>query len=1079
MIEVTLTLEVVQLPNARPYWCLRFDGGEPVRSTLVTPITDADLAPLSDLDPAARSWAGVVTHLTPRADWSFNAETLRQVGSLLWDRLFEAGPAIRDALHRVEARARLEGRPIRYVLALLADDESSARMLELLPLELTAARKPGSARREFFFKRPGYPAVRCAPESSSYALDLSGNVRMLVATAHDDTEPRPTAEELAEHATAITTAAEKIPGWSVDRLPDATPDELRARVEGGRYDVLYIACHGLEARDDAGVLSLRGGLVRGHDLAGWLSIACNKRGAPVKLVILCACSSAASRRGQQTDGMAQWITRGTAPGEERALAAIGFRGPVQITWAFSFMERLSAELAAGRDLDAAFALTRAAQADGDAQWALPLLYRRLSDPGAMQVAVTRHAAAGGLESLGSPGLTGLLPPRSARAYFVAREAELDALTRWMQQPGAAVISAVEGEGGIGKTELALKVAELAQADGRPVLWLERADTNLRGAMLALARTADPSWRPSPEASLDDLRAHMRQVLAPYAGLVVLDDLADDSAVDALTPSNAWNVLVTTRREHLVSGATPLKLSSLDGSAGLRLLAEVAWRSKEVPADEHAAAAELVAALGGLPLAIEMAGAAMWQRGQSAAEWLTDFQGRVGEVADERTRVEAVLLRSLDGVGVEAREALDVLSLAAPAGLDADQVATGLRRSPVAARRHLDALARVHLARWSPATGRYTLHPLVREAMRRRMQDDGARWDTARAAMGRVVAGIRTWIVRALSQDTGEALSRWAQARQQIEGLRLADWSPGAPGAVEVGVAFGTLDQFRQLDSAPTERLGVFDAVAALVTGAGPEAEGRVLHARGKLRHFRADLDGAEKDYDNALMLFDEAQSRLGQANVLLARGELRRFRDDLDGAEKDYDRALRLFGEAQDRLGQANVLLARGELRRRRDDLVGAGEDYGRALSLYDEVQDRIGQANVLHARGELRRRSNDLNGAEEDYDHALGHFVEAQDRLGQANVLLARGDLAQTRQQWDVAMSWYTQALSIYEDAKDRVGASNVHAELAKVYASTARFDEARTAATNAAAIGAQCQNRYAMDVAAKVLARLDAGPR
>ncbi|MFO0623974.1 MAG: CHAT domain-containing protein [Polyangiales bacterium] len=256
-IEVTLTLEVVQVPGAAPFWSLRFSGGKPVRSTNVAPITDADLAALSDLDPAARSWAGVVTHLTPRSGWSFNAETLRQVGSVLWDRLFAAGPALCAALQEVEARARAERRPVRYVLAPIADDEASARTLELLPLELAASAPVGSGRRDFFFKRPSFPAVRCAPESSSYALDLRGAVRMLVATAHDDAEPHPTAAELAAHAEAIANAAGKLPGWTVEVLADATPETLREKVESGRYDVLHVACHGLEARDDAGALSLR------------------------------------------------------------------------------------------------------------------------------------------------------------------------------------------------------------------------------------------------------------------------------------------------------------------------------------------------------------------------------------------------------------------------------------------------------------------------------------------------------------------------------------------------------------------------------------------------------------------------------------------------------------------------------------------------------------------------------------------------------------------------------------------------------------------------------------------------------
>lgn len=212
----------------------------------------------------------MLDHLTPRAGWRFDGTTLRRVGAVLWDRIFASAPEVLDRLRRVEARARQERRGVRYVITPIASTDAGVVALESLPLELAAEARSATSPREFFFKRDSHPAVRCALESTSHEINLSGPVRVLVAMAHADGEPAPSPDALREHAEAITAAATRNSAWTVVRLPDATPAALEEAIVHGGYDVVHIACHGTTSRDDAGSLALCDGTVKGVDLARWL-----------------------------------------------------------------------------------------------------------------------------------------------------------------------------------------------------------------------------------------------------------------------------------------------------------------------------------------------------------------------------------------------------------------------------------------------------------------------------------------------------------------------------------------------------------------------------------------------------------------------------------------------------------------------------------------------------------------------------------------------------------------------------------------------------------------------------------------
>lgn len=1009
MIDVEIILESTERGGARK-WRVEVRSLEPMTRVLVDPLVDADLAAIAGLPADGQTWAGFLALLSPNRAYAPPSSVLRAVGSQIMSRVLGHAD-VATHLTRIEARAAQEGQSLRFLVEVLDNEDP---LLALLPLELA---HDGT---RFFFKRSTVPSLRCAPYTEVKDLRLPPGARVLIVTAHADHERVPDRASLLAHAEAIA-AAVRGAGFEPEHLPDAATTALHDKLTSGpRVHILYIACHGQEERTRMGQLVLRDDALYGEDLGRWLEEA-TELGRQVQLVALCACSSAVPQVGTGTSGMAQWLVY-----PRRALATLGFRAPILVTWALSFSERLFARLGQGASVEDAFAHARFQEPDGEPQWPLALLYGRRREP-----VVVKRALERGLESLviesSSPGLPVISPPlpRKPRAYFTGRVRELAELHAWIRDPGTAQITAVEGQGGIGKSELGRVIAHEERATGRLVIWLERADKDVIGAMGAMIRLRTPGFQAAPEASEEDLAAILRRDLGPYRGLLVLDDIADRAAVDRLTPSGEWNVLVTTRVRALLPGCREVEVRPLEVTDALMLLSRVAWDADVPPDGERDAATRLVERLGRLPLALELAGATL-RNVVTAEEYLAALGLGEGVAASDSERVNATLLRSLSDIEAGDERVFLALGILPAAGATGEMVATTVGESAPPVVRRLDRLVRHNLATWSPELGRYLLHPLLREAASGRARRQIEVWAELHRGAAEAIDHLREWIYETVGSRTGGAYERWATVSDIFDAIEPAPWLDGAPGGDHVAMAIAGANVFRA-DRTLAVRDALLMTAVTLSRDGDSSRRAFVLQMRGELRLRRDDLVGAAHDYDAALSLYETVASRLGQANVRKARGELRLRRDDFAGAAQDYDAALLLYDAVEARLGQANVLKARGEMRMRRDDFIGATEDYNAALSLFQALQAPQGQANVLHARGTMWLRRADLVLAGRDYDASLLLFEAVKDRLGQANVFQTRGDLRFRREDLVGARQDYDSALSLYEAVEDRLGQANV----------------------------------------------------
>ena len=197
-----------------------------------------------------------------------------------------------------------------------------------------------------------------------------------------------------------------------------------------------------------------------------------------------------------------------------------------------------------------------------------------------------------------------LPIRNA--YFAGREEILERIEARFDGAGeAALIQAISGLGGVGKTQIAIQLCHRRADDYDDLVWCDASSAaSLQRDYAAAARQIRLAGESlDDDAASQQFLAWLSRRTTPW--LVVLDSADEpESLVDLVPRGTRGHVLVTTRRRHLphFGASDPIALDVMTEDEAVAFLLQRSRRQS------RPATTQLLNALGHLPLAIEQAGA---------------------------------------------------------------------------------------------------------------------------------------------------------------------------------------------------------------------------------------------------------------------------------------------------------------------------------------------------------------------------------------------------------------------------------------------------------------------------------------
>jgi tetratricopeptide (TPR) repeat protein len=261
-----------------------------------------------------------------------------------------------------------------------------------------------------------------------------------------------------------------------------------------------------------------------------------------------------------------------------------------------------------------------------------------------------------------PGLNNL-PMRTD--LFVGRAHELDRLDSALAAPGGAVVQAVRGLGGIGKSTL---VAHWATTRGHgyyPIRWIVAETTaDIQQGLAELASDLEPAL--VGQSTEEKARWGLQWLATHRDWLLILDNVYRPADVEPLLArASGGRFLITSRSASGWHGITTLPLDVLGEAEAVDLFTKIIM--SEGPRDLEGTA-ELCAEVGYLPLAIEQAAAYLVQNPLTTPRAYLDLLGQYpaamyrqgAEQIDDNRTIARIWRITLDKIAAKQPLAADLL-----------------------------------------------------------------------------------------------------------------------------------------------------------------------------------------------------------------------------------------------------------------------------------------------------------------------------------------------------------------------------------------------------------------------------------
>ena len=365
-----------------------------------------------------------------------------------------------------------------------------------------------------------------------------------------------------------------------------------------------------------------------------------------------------------------------------------------------------------------------------------------------------------------------VPYREKGEQVIGREAALQAVRQQLTEGHRTAIgqtAAFQGLGGLGKTQLAVEYAYRFR-DSYPngVIWLN-ADQDIDTQLTELAEKARWIAAASEHKHKLDVARHRLRTYSDC--LIVFDNLEDPQTIAGYLPEPQADphILVTSRVDQ--PDFNPVPLDPLDDALSYALLLQEAGRRPDGE-DEERAAREIAGALGGLPLALELAGAYLRHRPIAWRQYRdllrhslkAALPGRLSSFTRHETDLYSTLKINEEVLKEDPslKRILDLLtwSATAPMGTPLMCALLGVE-NPLELTNAFGLGVALRLLQSTPGTDSYSIHRLVGQVRREEIPlQDRLDW------VDDVCRRIGDWF-----EERREAFSELSHLESQIDHLR--------------------------------------------------------------------------------------------------------------------------------------------------------------------------------------------------------------------------------------------------------------------------------------------------------------------